>query len=152
MQNMLETLWPTIIGWIMVLCGGCFALWRWIISQRVQRAQFLDLLIEKFKSIKYDDFLRRIESSYENSRNYDDEADDEVGAYDFLIFLSYVSFFTKNISVDLSGLTFSCTIRMSFDLHSIENMKAHSVISLSVWASLSTQGITLYFLLCCLTK
>ena len=147
MQNMLETLWPTIIGWIMVLCGGCFALWRWIISQRVQRAQFLDLLIEKFKSIKYDDFLRRIESSYENSRNYDDEADDEVGAYDFLIFLSYVCYLRQaKIIDDKEFLLFRCYVERALRINTIHTAIEqihdvnHIAVDVSPYAPLLTYG------------
>ena len=147
MQNMLETLWPTIIGWIMVLCGGCFALWRWIISQRVQRAQFLDLLIEKFKSIKYDDFLRRIESSYENSLNYDDEADDEVGAYDFLIFLSYVCYLRQaKIIDDKEFLLFRCYVERALRINTIHaaieqiHDVNHIAVDVSPYAPLLTYG------------
>ena len=124
MEDLSATLWPPIVGWLIASAGGCFALWRWIVGQRTQRAEFLERLIEKFKNMNYDEVLRRTEQSGKND-DADDagiESVDEKRAYEFLIFLSYVCYLRQSRVIDNKAFQFfRCYIERALRIGAIRS-------------------------------
>lgn len=134
MANIDTQWWIAAIGWIGCVVAFYVALRQWRSGQKVQRAEFLERLIQKFKDIKYDSYLNRVECEQE-----DDGAepfDSELVAYDFLIFLSYVCYL-RNTGVikQEEFLPFECYIKRTLcikticdsilSIHVSNNMSAH---------------------------
>ena len=99
------------IGWLITFVGGSFALWRWVLGQRIKRAEFLEKLIEKFKAINYDTYLQKIECPVDGDCDDSSELDAGIEAYDFLIFLSYVCYLRNAKIIDNAEfLSFRCYV------------------------------------------
>lgn len=98
--------------------GGLFVYYRWRTAKSIQRAEFLGRLIQRFKEINYDEFLRRVEQSSDTEQDGGEELDEGVRAYDFLIFLSYVCYL-KNADVidDAEFLSFRCYVDRALRLN-----------------------------------
>ena len=139
MENMAATLCPTIIGWFTAIVGGGFALWRWIVGQKAQRAEFLERLISKFKDMNYDEVLRKAEQSGENDTDDNDiESENENRAYEFLIFLSYVCYLKQSRVIDNKAFQFfRCYVERALRIDAIRSAieQIHDVNSIGTSTS-----------------
>ena len=140
--------WITIVGWTIPIASGSFAIWRWILGQRITRAEFLERLIEKFKAIKYDEFLRRMESLSEEVPDSGTEIDTGIEAYDFLLFLTYVCYlYIKKVINEGEFLPFRCYVERTLCLATVReyliefHVRNHVDFATSPYRSLLEYGI-----------
>lgn len=111
MSNCMNDWCISIIGWIGCVTAFCVAWNQWQKGQRVQRADFLERLIQRFKDTEYGTYLRSIEEMSDDSQQYSDDVKDESEECEFLTFISYVCYL-KNTKVinDNEFLSFACYV------------------------------------------
>ena len=136
-----------IVGWLGCIIAFGIAWWRWGVGQRVQRAEFLDRLICRFKEINYDEYLRMAEQPSNIDQDNGELIDDGIRAYDFLVFLNYVCYL-KGVGVidDTEFLSFRCYVDRALRIGAVQSYlfdfhaKNHMTMEVSPYTDLLRYG------------
>ena len=125
MSDILGQLMISFVGWIGCAIAFMFAYQQWRKGQKVLRAEFLERLIQKFKELDYDKYLRIVENQPDDGDDDNPQFDakengDGITAYDFLMFLSYVCYLKNSgIITKEEFLPFECYVKRTLKAQAV---------------------------------